>query len=191
MFNTALCGYNRHQVNQTMEKLADQLHAAVRRTADAERQLAQAAEDAQVGFGGRIEQMIRLAEREAAQARATAGQDAVQILDAAREEADKLRAAAESEAAATLQQARTQAHDTRQTAEHAIAEQRDRAHTELGQLHEARAHLCAELTELREGLVAILNQVQQRTESSQLSQTAPQPRQPDPREAVGGTIKTG
>jgi cell division septum initiation protein DivIVA len=87
MFNIVLRGYDRHQVDQTMEKLADQLRTAVRRAEAAEVQLAQAAEDAQIGFGSRIEHMLRLAEREAAQARGTARQEAAEVLGSARDEA--------------------------------------------------------------------------------------------------------
>jgi hypothetical protein len=190
MFNIALLGYNRHQVDQTMGKLNDQLRAAARRAADAERQLSQAAEDAQIGFGSRIEQMIRLAEREAAHARTTAGQEAAQILEHGREEADKHRATADTEAEATRQQARSDAQHSRQATEREIGEQRDRANTELGQLREARDRLCAELAELRDGLVAILDH-HEHTDSSQPAQTAPRPRRPDPREATVRTSKTG
>jgi cell division septum initiation protein DivIVA len=87
VFDTAMRGYERGQVDRRVQDLVAQLRVAVDRAETAERELAQAVDDGHAGFGGRIEKMLRIAEREADELRKDARREAAEILQQARSQA--------------------------------------------------------------------------------------------------------
>jgi hypothetical protein len=100
-FATGFRGYDRQQVDERMQELAERvdklriraeaaeadLRAALSRLKEVEQ--AQPPADAQTaGFGVRVEKVLRLAEQEVAQVRARAAQEASELLERARADAE-------------------------------------------------------------------------------------------------------
>lgn len=94
-FDTAMRGYDRRQVDQHILALQGQVEvqrrrvdAADERAVAAAGQLAEFATESRQGFGNRVESMLRMAAREAAEIRAVAAEDAGAIREQARGRAD-------------------------------------------------------------------------------------------------------
>ena len=103
VFDVVLRGYDRLQVDEHIEQLADlarqhrdQAQALGRELSAAQRQLRECERPARAGVGLRVEQLLRLAEEHGTETIGAARTAAGQLLAAAKEEAAEVRAAARS-----------------------------------------------------------------------------------------------
>ena len=124
VFDMVLRGYDRHQVDEQIERLEnrvrqhrDQAQALRRELSVAQRQLREGERPAQAGLGLRIEQLLRLAEELAAEIRGEARTAVEELQAAAKADAAELRAAAENEAAELRASAERETGDLRASAE--------------------------------------------------------------------------
>jgi hypothetical protein len=175
-FDLVRRGYDPHQVNAHVGWLVEQLREAESHRAAAEAAAAEAAaessrvrDDLAAGrpaweeFGGRITQILQLAEEEGAAIRAQRSRDA----DAHLEEARRVTAEAERNRDATLKEAASRARqivqaaeteaerllrETRQTA----AEEERESKRKLAELGRQRAQVTGQLGKLRDGLAAAM-----------------------------------
>ena len=106
VFDVVLRGYDRLQVDEHIEQLADlarqhrdQAQALGRELSAAQRQLRECERPARAGVGLRVEQLLRLAEEQAAEILGEAKAAADELQAAAKVDAAELLAAAENEAA--------------------------------------------------------------------------------------------
>ncbi|MGH3240863.1 MAG: DivIVA domain-containing protein, partial [Spirillospora sp.] len=105
-FDVVLRGYDRHQVDEHIKSLdnevrqtREQTQALQRELSDAHRQLQEQERPTYSGLGARIEQLLRLAEEQATELVQAARSEANEIKAAAKVDAAEQRANAESDAA--------------------------------------------------------------------------------------------
>ena len=155
VFQIVMRGYDRSQVDDTIDALESQLRTSRERmeeldqrsmklageVAEAHRQLREVERPSYSGLGARIEQLLRLAEEQASDVIAAATKDAEEQLAKTQAEAAQVRAAAQNEAAETTATAQREAAEVRQTAtteaEEIVATSKRRAEEmlEIGRAH--------------------------------------------------------
>ena len=183
-FDTVLRGYDRTQVDDPLSRVVEENAELRRQAADADRRRQAAEQHASAtesefrklqsqrpgsavpeeGFGFRAEKLLRLAEQEATELRATAAREASTLLEKARADAEKHRHEVEQSLiarSAMLDEQASQRSVELQERERQIAEQLTAARSEAESLHEAarraadqhrkQAESAAETVRLRAG----------------------------------------
>jgi DivIVA domain-containing protein len=158
-FDTVLRGYDRAQVDAHLARLAEENAALRRQAADADRRRQTAEQHASAtegefrklqsqrqgggpeeGFGFRAEKLLRLAEQEATELRASAAREASAVLEQARADAEKHRHEVEQamiSRSAQLDEQASQRSVELQDRERQIADQLAAARSEAESLHDA------------------------------------------------------
>lgn len=193
-FTIVLRGYERTQVDSYIERLTARLAQLVdardladnssrdndgrvveleKKLAETQRALEEAAKPTLSGLGTRVEQLLRLAEEQAADHRDDARREAEKLIAAAhlesKEVVEKARAvatavktAAEREAKATRDAADREAADVRGTAKRDAEAQRSDAERDTSQLRQATDHEVAELRATADREIATLRATAER-----------------------------
>ena len=169
-FDVVLRGYERHSVDEHVARQDEQLAKLQRELADSERRRALAEQHAtateneirslrsdtkfsdrtppEESFGYRAEKLLRLAEQEAAEARAAAGREAAAVVEQARAEAEQHRHEVEQSLIARsslLDQQAAQRTVELQEREQQIAAQLTTARSEIDAMHEAARRAAEQL----------------------------------------------
>ena len=123
-FATVMRGYDRHQVDEHIRQVEaevrqhrEQSVTLKRELSEARRQIREQERPTYSGLGGRIEQLLRLAEEQATELVQAARSEANEIKAAAKAGAAELRAGAENEATELRANAKRETDDLRGAAE--------------------------------------------------------------------------